>query len=352
MARFKWSDSKFEEITKRIDEESEGTVDKNSIVEILKKHPNGLKAKEIVAYIHGTDKKSINQVLYSNPNLFSRNDNYEWTLKQIENQKTRKRVSTMEMYDSLCKADAEANRLQQENGHIKSFSPSASYNMFSGNQITGTFSITKSGQGYRIDSTNNLIPCCDCNRFFSIHALACPSCGCPLSHIAELYFNEWTKIQSQEEELERKKHEEEQRQKEQDRLTELERRREELLRERDKLIREREKLMREQEEAEKLRVRTAEIREICEQLSLPDKIITELAKSSVDDKTLRARVNRILYYQQNRPDLKIDPSKFITNDNLSNYVSRHTINVRDQRTDCVGNCSICRREECVLTTRR
>ena len=55
-------------------------IDKNKIVEILKKHPKGLKAKDIADFIVGADRKAINQILYSNPTLFSCNSNYEWTL--------------------------------------------------------------------------------------------------------------------------------------------------------------------------------------------------------------------------------------------------------------------------------
>ena len=56
-------------------------IDKNKVIEILKKHPEGLKAKDIAVYISGTDRKAINQILYSNPSLFSCNDEYEWTLR-------------------------------------------------------------------------------------------------------------------------------------------------------------------------------------------------------------------------------------------------------------------------------
>ena len=56
-------------------------IDKNKVIEILKKHPEGLKAKDIAGYILGVDRKAINQILYSNPSLFSCNDEYEWALR-------------------------------------------------------------------------------------------------------------------------------------------------------------------------------------------------------------------------------------------------------------------------------
>ena len=56
-------------------------IDKNKVIDILKKYPKGLKAKEIADFIVGADRKAINQVLYSNPSVFSCNSNYEWTLQ-------------------------------------------------------------------------------------------------------------------------------------------------------------------------------------------------------------------------------------------------------------------------------
>ena len=53
---------------------------KNKIVQILKKHPKGLKAREIAELIPGMDKKEVNSILYSNPQSFVATD-YVWTLK-------------------------------------------------------------------------------------------------------------------------------------------------------------------------------------------------------------------------------------------------------------------------------
>lgn len=55
-------------------------IDITRIVDILKKHPQGLKAKEIANCISGADRKSINQILYANPQTFSCNERFEWTL--------------------------------------------------------------------------------------------------------------------------------------------------------------------------------------------------------------------------------------------------------------------------------
>lgn len=53
--------------------------------------------------------------------------------------------------------------------------------------FVSTLTIHRDNQGCSVSSTNNQIVCCDCRRFFSIHADACPFCGCPLSYIAEHY---------------------------------------------------------------------------------------------------------------------------------------------------------------------
>ncbi len=49
------------------------------IITVLQKHSNGMKAKDIARVI-GADKKTINQILYAHPDLFSYNDKYEWSL--------------------------------------------------------------------------------------------------------------------------------------------------------------------------------------------------------------------------------------------------------------------------------
>lgn len=64
------------------DPKGDTMIDK--IIEVLKKHPTGLKAKDITRYISGTDRKSVNQILYSNSQIFVINNSYEWTLKDAK----------------------------------------------------------------------------------------------------------------------------------------------------------------------------------------------------------------------------------------------------------------------------
>ena len=67
---------------------------KNKIIQILKKHPNGLKARKIADLIPGMDKKEVNSILYSNPQSFVVND-YVWTLKSsISSAKCDKRITS------------------------------------------------------------------------------------------------------------------------------------------------------------------------------------------------------------------------------------------------------------------
>lgn len=68
----------------------------------------------------------------------------------------------------------------------------ASFNYVNSDQsIFSSVTITRKHQQYTISSTNNQITCCDCNRWISIHATACPNCGCPQNYIVEHYFNKY-----------------------------------------------------------------------------------------------------------------------------------------------------------------
>lgn len=62
-----------------------------------------------------------------------------------------------------------------------------SFRQLSDSVYVSTATITRNNQGYVIASTNNQIICCDCGKFFSVHANACPFCGCPMGHIAQHY---------------------------------------------------------------------------------------------------------------------------------------------------------------------
>ena len=60
-----------------------------------------------------------------------------------------------------------------------------------GSTYISSVTITKTQNECHISSTNNQIICCDCGRFFSVHAPSCPFCGCPMSYIAEHYLKKF-----------------------------------------------------------------------------------------------------------------------------------------------------------------
>ncbi len=63
------------------------------------------------------------------------------------------------------------------------------------NNNTSTVTIIECDKKYKITSTNNQIVCCDCMRLFSIHALSCPFCGCPIIFVAKTYFERFQSSQ-------------------------------------------------------------------------------------------------------------------------------------------------------------
>lgn len=52
---------------------------KRDIIDVLKRYPDGLKAREIAAKISNADKSTVNGILYSNTDIFLAN-NYVWKL--------------------------------------------------------------------------------------------------------------------------------------------------------------------------------------------------------------------------------------------------------------------------------
>lgn len=141
----------------------------SQIAKILNANPNGLKASEIAAQI-GCTRKSVNSYLYAHKDLYVQHEGYVWTVKT-----------------------ADAPRLsstQTPQKHTPNpYSVSIQQRM--GNTVVSTLTITPNGNGYTVNSTNNQIICCDCNKFVSIHANACPFCGCPLHYVADTYYKHY-----------------------------------------------------------------------------------------------------------------------------------------------------------------
>lgn len=141
----------------------------DQIADILTENPTGLKASEIAAQI-GCTRKAVNSYLYAHTDMYEQHDGYIWTAKSAK------------------RKAPPSSRTEQTVSHV---SYSVNVQQSVGNAVASTLTIIPNGTGYRINSTNNQIICCDCNKFFSIHASACPFCGCPLHYIADIYYKRY-----------------------------------------------------------------------------------------------------------------------------------------------------------------
>lgn len=101
-----------------------------------------------------------------------------------------KRNSETEKFaKTLCNESPGSKFQDKKESHPIELEETASFNYINSDQsIFSSVTITRKQQRYTISSTNNQITCCDCNRWISVHAVACPFCGCPLSYIAEHYY--------------------------------------------------------------------------------------------------------------------------------------------------------------------
>ena len=157
-------------------------IDKNKVIDILKKYPKGLKAKDIADFIVGADRKAINQVLYSNPTLFSCNSNYEWTLIS---------KTTIEQ-----KTTPTNNISQEKNSYIdrEIFNEYRNYYVKI-KQYIGKDKVLKlylvDDNDYIIQSNTHDLNCPFCNHTFSIHSFDCPRCGHTMHEICEKLYSEW-----------------------------------------------------------------------------------------------------------------------------------------------------------------
>jgi hypothetical protein len=161
-------------------------IDKNKVIDILKKHPQGLKAKYIADLIVGADRKAINQILYSNPNLFACNSYYEWTLiskTTIE----RKNVATpLNTQYGEKHVDSEVYN-DYRNYYVSIQQKLSSY---SDNSISLKLYLLNEND-YVIKSNTSTILCPFCNKIFSVHSFDCPQCGQTMHNICEKLYLEW-----------------------------------------------------------------------------------------------------------------------------------------------------------------
>ena len=151
-------------------------IDKNKVIDILKKYPKGLKAKDIADFIVGADRKAINQVLYSYPTLFSCNSNYEWTL--ISKTTIERKTTTIN------------NASQENNSYIdrEVFNDYRNYYVEI-KQYIGKNKVLKlylvGDNDYVIQSNTYDLNCPFCNHTFSVHSFDCPKCGHTMHEVCE-----------------------------------------------------------------------------------------------------------------------------------------------------------------------
>ena len=141
----------------------------DQIADILAENPTGLKASEIASQI-GCARKAVNSYLYAHTDMYEQHDGYIWTAKSAKRN---------------APPSTRTKEIVAHNSYSVSIQQSA------GNAFVSTLTITPNGAGYQISSTNNQIICCDCNKFISIHAPACPFCGCPLHYMADTYYKRY-----------------------------------------------------------------------------------------------------------------------------------------------------------------
>ena len=156
-------------------------IDRNKVIEIMRKYPEGLKAKEIADFIVGADRKAINQILYANPNIFSCNSNYEWTLisKTIIERKTIPTSNTdretdnyidREVFDNYRNYYVEVKQYIGKNKVLKLY-------------LVGD-------NDYIIQSDTYDLNCPFCNQTFSVHSFDCPKCGHTMHEICEKLYSD------------------------------------------------------------------------------------------------------------------------------------------------------------------
>ncbi|MGM9619669.1 MAG: hypothetical protein ACI3W8_07555 [Oscillospiraceae bacterium] len=222
-----------------------------------------------------------------------------------------------------------------------------SYDIISGQAVIAKVSFTKSDSQYTVLSTNNQLICTDCQRMFSIHAVACPFCGCPTAHVVEASFDEWyqkEQMQKRQDEETRRKQAEIARRQEERAQTEAKRAalllQEKILEERRRQEEEKQRQIEEQ-----TRARANAIKEMCKDFSLPAATLDKLINSKISLEDLQRRIIRIQGYQAIYPSIKM--SMFITNDKVAEFVASYENHGNTTITRCIGNCSTCTRDHCI-----
>jgi hypothetical protein len=133
---------------------------KQKIINVLKKYPGGLMAKEIVSIIGNTDKHVVNSILYSNMSTFEVKS-YVWKLKNNRTYNTKpKAVSKTSTYGS--------SLLTSYNGYASLYSTSSpSSASYSSSNYNSSYSYRKPVESPRLElfvARKCVGNCSTCNR--------------------------------------------------------------------------------------------------------------------------------------------------------------------------------------------
>ena len=210
--------------------------------------------------------------------------------------------------------------------------------------------VEKTKTGYSITSTTNMILCVDCNKIYSIHASACPFCGCPLHYTADNYYKrfivqqvlyrpESTEFNSRFEQLDKKVDKAKQIAQQIQEEKERKEREEHYKKERDRI----------QAKIERDNLRRKELDETFKDFNLDKAKQKILIESDIDASELYSRLFRLksAYGSVNGKIFEIvTKSKKVFEERLSFYKNSSNI-AKENIKICTGNCSMCEREKCV-----
>ena len=169
-------------------------IDKNKIIEILKKYPKGLKAKDIADFIVGVDRKAINQILYANPNIFSCNSNYEWTL--ISNTTIERKAIPTSSINKEQNNYIDREVLQDYKNYYVKVKQGEYY--CEDKARPGTYHYRDivlklylvGEKTYVVKSSEDDLKCPFCGNIFSVHSFSCPKCGRTMQDVCEKLYTD------------------------------------------------------------------------------------------------------------------------------------------------------------------
>lgn len=285
-------------------------VGKIDIINLLLKHQNGLKAKQIASYL-STNRKEINQILYSNLNDFIVDDLYIWKLK---NQTQNRFIIEKNVRESALKELRDVYKL----GYIE----------LSELEKLDFITFQRAVKHAKIISKNKKLPFMTSQKWIETVVLTSDE------FVNELEFLE----QEQKERNESIKVKRELRNKEIEKIS---------------FFCDKHNLS--QNTKTKLLLTGKAYSEIsivwslCQQNSISEYAFLSLVENSVSYSEIEKRIYKIQYYKNNYPELNISVSSHVlsTEKEFNRYVNEH-LSKQVTAVKCFGDCSNCKREECII----